>query len=411
VPRRVPSRRSITLLAVVAVGVSLMLTGCRVVQLRYTLAVSAKPDHPVEIDLGYGYTKLWSAHGSVAPLAVALGKGRLALAWLRTPGQLQIVYRLYDHSGPCGPPDPTSAVERGRENISINCEPGNNGGAWQTLRLDGKGVRHVALAFGKTRLWVVIATDMQLRATAIDLNRRSVQEVAKQPFREVRAIYAQGRNDAASPLIAVVGTSSETELMQVSHGAFQPSWAWAKNVRELVLTPYKTGYAVGIAEKRTLTVYAVSAEGHVTRRLRMYQIAATSVALSQGGARLSFAATGHIAGRGEFMAGSVALGAPLRVDRNPQGWLVLGIARARGGTSIAVSVHDARLYANDVLDRKNIRAFTTVRWNTHTRRFEQVQPADGLAGVGASYRSAMLVMGGISQAGHATHSAYLLSSQ
>jgi hypothetical protein len=396
----------------VACGFVLFGSGCRLVQLRYYRAVAPRANHPVEINVGYGMNRYWTNHGPVGPLAVAVAAHRVGFVWPRN-GRLQVLYRVFDKHGPCGPPGPTTTVERGRETIAIGCEPGiYPNDHWSSVTLPVSHPHLLAATIVQTNLWVAIAEATRVRLVAVSLTTGKATDQGSLAIHGVTTLQLRKTARSTQPLLALMRTQAgqtEVELLRPAKHALELVAKRELSARSpLALASYRSGYAIAINDHGALSIFTTTARATRIKFLRRYPLRARSLALNASSGRLSIATSASLHGSPVFAAGVVSRGQPLQLAANRDDAAALAVSPRRDGDVIAVSTPDRRPYATGVLGRAAIRAFTTVRWNATRRAFIQLAPLTGVV-TGADANDGLLaVFGGISFGGHPTHTAYVL---
>jgi hypothetical protein len=395
-----------------AVGLVLFGSGCRVVQLRYYQAVAPRANHPVEINLGYGMNRYWTNHGPVGPVAVTVAANRVAFVWPRN-GRLQVVYRVFDRHGPCGPPGPASTVEHGRETITIACEPGiYPNDHWSSTTLPVSHPQLLAATFARNELWVAVAEETRVQLVAVALPTGKLTGQGSLPIHHVTAIQLRIADASTRPLLALIRKNAghaEVELLRPVRGALMTvAKQRLPTLSPLALASYGSGYAVAFNDRDMLSVFTHRDRAHGLQLLRRYPLRARTLAIGALHGRLSIAATASLQGQEIFAAGAVAPGQLLKLAANPDDAAALAVSPGHNSETVVVSKPDPRAYANEVFGRATIRAFTTVRWSTTRHTFIQLAPLTGVVAGADAEDGLLAVFGGISFNGHPTHTAYVL---
>jgi hypothetical protein len=391
----------------------LFASGCRVVQLRYAQAVAPRTNHPVEIDIGYGFNRYWTNQGPVGPLAVAVAADRLGLVWMRHK-RLQILYRQFDAHGPCGVPRPSSTVEHGRETIAISCEPGiYPNDHWSSPTLSTPQPRLVAATFARHQLWIAIAEQTRVRVVALALSTGKPTSEGSIEIRDVSTLNLSIAEHATSPLLALMrkdANGAEVELLRPDRRGLVPvARHRLRTPGPLALTSYRSSYVVAFNDQGSLSVFSTRDGASGMQLVERYPLNASSIALGASRDRLSIAASGWRDGHQMLAAGRVAPMQPLKFAVDRDGIAALAVSPQHDGEVVVVTQHDRRPYGVDVQGRDLIRNFTTVRWSATRRSFSRLAPPAGWAAAADARDGVVAIFGGLSTAGHPIHAAYLLS--
>lgn len=93
--------------------IALLVSGCGV-SYKYENQYPQKKGHPVQVSLGHGVSE--------GDAAVAISTSRIISVWPNRAGYAIVSIPFSQKNGPCGRPDRSSLVERGRASIPISCK-------------------------------------------------------------------------------------------------------------------------------------------------------------------------------------------------------------------------------------------------------------------------------------------------